>query len=162
MSASKPARAVFIGLASFILLFAAYRAVKHARTASSPVPEVTARLEPDRSFSRRLSGGAPEAVGGLSDAAGPTLQETLLAMDEPSRNSLLRKAIRDAGLPCDGVGAVYRAGDGLASWRVVCGETQAYLVGVDPFGGMTVDRLDYFDPLARPIDLQPQPQDRLR
>jgi len=143
--------AALVALTSFALIFATYMLVMPARMGSTASPPPPDDAQPNASETLRL---VAEAETPQPDPSGPTLQESLWAMDAPSRNSLFEKAIRDAGFGCDEIASAQEAGDRLATWRIVCVGMEAYWVGVDRLGAISVDRLIYSDGLAVPVDIE--------
>jgi len=141
--------AALVALASFALIFATYMLAMCARTVSTASPPPPDDAQPNASEPLRLVADAETP----QPPSGPTLQESLWAMAPPSRNSLFEKVIHDAGFGCDEIASAQEAGDRLATWRIVCAGMEAYWVGVDRFGTISVDRLVYSDGLAVPVDI---------
>lgn len=100
----------------------------------------------------RASPPVPEA----SRAAAPTAAVPsgpaahLLADPEPARRHLLRLVIGDAGFACEEVRSANALDESGAMWRVNCGQSQLYWVGLDAFGRWSVEPGSYAEPLNGP------------
>ena len=89
---------------------------------------------------------APQENGSNDPLANPdpgTPAAQLLADSEPARRSLLRRAIGDAGQPCNEVQSATALDASGSNWRVNCGQSQLYWVGIDNLGRWSVEPGSY-------------------
>lgn len=69
---------------------------------------------------------------------GTDYQAAVAALSEPQRNGVFIRAIRDAGLPCQGVTKSEQQGDTGSIWRATCEGGVEHVVSIQPDGNAKV------------------------
>ncbi|MFZ3484718.1 hypothetical protein [Sphingomonas sp. 3-13AW] len=62
------------------------------------------------------------------------LDAKVAALSEGQRNGVFIRAIRDAGLPCQGVTSSERSTDGKATWTATCTDGSKHIIAFTPDG----------------------------
>ncbi|MCG7347837.1 hypothetical protein [Sphingomonas sp. ACRSK] len=74
------------------------------------------------------------ADNGATAEATQQLDAKVAALSEGQRNGVFIRAIRDAGLPCQGVTASERSGDAQATWTATCTDGSKHIIAFTPDG----------------------------
>lgn len=69
-----------------------------------------------------------------SPAATGNATAVVVALSGPQRRAVFLRAIRDAGLDCQGVTAAKQMSDAAPRWRATCDDGRGYLIDVAPDG----------------------------
>ncbi len=80
--------------------------------------------------------GAPDPVASPTPVALSDIQKRIVALPKRLQDGVMLRAIRDAGLTCQTVTELTRVetrADQIR-WRVVCDETEPYVVEITPDG----------------------------
>ncbi|MFV0624484.1 hypothetical protein ACBY01_10800 [Sphingomonas sp. ac-8] len=80
---------------------------------------------------------APEPTAADNAATAQATQELdakVAALSEGQRNGVFIRAIRDAGVSCQGVTASERAADAKATWTATCSDGSRHIIAFTPDG----------------------------
>lgn len=124
-----------------------------------------APVEADPAEAAAADAAASSAPDGGTDArpddpAMTRLHAELLGMRAPTRDALLRVAIRDAQFPCETVNSASALPD-LPLWRVSCAGAHFYLVRIDELQDMHVEPILWdaiVPPGVRTLEIVPAPE----